>query len=321
MEVRVSNVLCKEIVSVIHVDTPLIESLPLTLRSGRRTFLKLDAVQPTGSFKARGVGHACVEYKKRGATRFISSSGGNAGLAVAFSGRRLGVPVTVVVPKTTSQRAKHLIEMEQAEVIVHGESWNEANAMAQTLVDGNAAFIHPFDDPLLWEGHASLVDELARSGEKPDAIVLSVGGGGLLCGVCEGLKRNGWNDVAIVAAETRGADSYSQALAAGKPVMLPKIESIASSLGAREVCSQSVDFARQFRIDSVVVSDAQAVAGCIALVEDHRILTEPACGASVAALTEKSSVLSTAKLVVVVICGGVGVNYKQLLDWEAALRG
>jgi len=303
---------------VIHVETPLVESLSLTARTGRRTLLKLDAVQPTGSFKARGIGHACVEYQRRGATRFISSSGGNAGVAVAFSGLRLGVPVTVVVPRTTTQRAKDLIELHQAEVIVHGESWQEANALALTLVDGNAAFIHPFDDPLIWEGHASLVDELARSGGKPDAIVLSVGGGGLLCGVCEGLKRNGWDDVAVVAAETRGADSYAQALAAGKPVMLPKIDSIASSLGAREVCSQSVDFARQFRIESVVVSDAQAVAGCMTLLDGHRILTEPACGASIAALTQKSSVLAVAKRVVVVVCGGVGISCQQLRDWAAA---
>ena len=306
--------------TVIHVETPLIESLPLSASSGRRTLLKLEAVQPTGSFKARGVGHACVEYQKRGATRFISSSGGNAGLAVAFAGRRLGVPVTVVVPKTTSQRAKRLIEMEHARVIVHGESWNDANAMAQTLVDGSSAFVHPFDDPLLWTGHATLVDELVRQTQKPDAIVLSVGGGGLLCGVGEGLKRNGWSDVAVIAVETGGADSYAQALAAGKPVMLPRIESIASSLGAREVCAQSVDLARQLQIESVVVSDAQAVTGCITLLEDHRILTEPACGASVAALTQQSSVLSRAKVVVLVVCGGVGVNSKQLLDWDAAFR-
>lgn len=305
---------------MIHVETPLIESLPLTVRTGRRTLLKLEAVQPTGSFKARGVGHACVEYKKRGATRFISSSGGNAGLAVAFSGRKLGVPVTVVVPKTTSLRARNLIEMEQAQVVVHGESWNEANAMALTLVDGNSAFIHPFDDPLLWAGHASLVDELTRQTDKPDAIVLSVGGGGLLCGVGEGLKRNGWSDVPVVAVETRGADSYAQAMAAGKPVMLPRIESIASSLGAREVCRQSLDLARQLRIESVVVSDAEAVSGCITLLEEHRILTEPACGASLAALAHSSPALSRAKFVVVVVCGGVGVNYKQLLDWDAAVR-
>lgn len=303
-----------------HVETPLIESLPLSSAAGFQVLMKLEAVQPTGSFKARGVGHACVEYRRRGAKRFISSSGGNAGLAVAYCGRKLGMPVTVVVPKTTTARAKRLIEMERAEVIVHGDSWNEANAKALTLADPSSAFIHPFDDPLLWTGHATLVDELARQTDKPDAIVLSVGGGGLLCGVGEGLKRNGWNDVAIVAAETRGAHSYSEALAAGQPVLLPRIESIASSLGARAVCERSVELARQLKIESVVVSDAQAVSGCLVLLDEHRLLTEPACGASLAALTEKSRVLSRAKRVIVVVCGGVGVNYRQLLDWDVAFR-
>ena len=80
----------------LHVDTPLIESHPLSLASGRRIFLKLDALQPPGSFKLRGIGHACEVHHAHGAQRFVSSSGGNAGLAVAYAGRRLGVPVTVV---------------------------------------------------------------------------------------------------------------------------------------------------------------------------------------------------------------------------------
>lgn len=86
------------------------------------------------------------------------------------------MPVTVVVPETTTERAKQLLHLEDAKVVVHGSSWQEANALAQTLVGPNDAFIHPFDDPLLWAGHASLVDEVAEAGLKPDAVVLSVGG-------------------------------------------------------------------------------------------------------------------------------------------------
>lgn len=304
----------------LHIRTPLLESLALSARSGLNVFLKVEALQPTGSFKARGIGHACVEYQKRGATRFISSSGGNAGLAVAHAGRKLAVPVVVVVPKTTSARARELIEMERAQVIVHGESWNEANEKALSLVDAHSAFVHPFDDPLVWAGHASLVDELAQESEKPDAIVLSVGGGGLLCGVCEGLSRNSWHDVPVVAVETRGADSYAQALAAGEPVMLPAISSIASSLGARAVCEKSVSLASRFTIESVVVSDAQAVTACISFLRDHRMLVEPACGASLAALTERSTVLARAKKVIAIVCGGVGADYEKLLEWDAAFR-
>src|SRR5262245_32642172 len=97
-----------------HIETPLLESRALSLHAHRSVWLKVEALQPSGSFKTRGIGHACREYARRGARRFISSSGGNAGLAVAYAGRRLGVPVTVVVPQTTSARAKELIGAEAA---------------------------------------------------------------------------------------------------------------------------------------------------------------------------------------------------------------
>lgn len=184
----------------------------MSLAAGRSIWLKMEALQPPGSFKIRGIGLACEEYVRRGARRLISSSGGNAGIAVAYAGRCLSIPVTVVVPETTSERAKELIRQEGAELIVHGPSWQEANAQAQSMIGATDAFVHPFDDPLLWKGHATLVDEVARSGSKPDAVVLSVGGGGLMCGIVEGLRRNDWADVPVVAVETEGADSLAQSI-------------------------------------------------------------------------------------------------------------
>src|SRR5256885_16056137 len=102
----------------LHVETPLVESRPLGAASGREVWLKLEALQPTGSFKLRGIGHACEHYRARGARRFVSSSGGNAGLAVAYAGRALQVPVTVVVPETATERAIELLRREEAEVVV-----------------------------------------------------------------------------------------------------------------------------------------------------------------------------------------------------------
>ena len=166
----------------------------------------------------------------------MSLSGGNAGLAVAYAGRQLSIPVTVIVPETTTKKAKELIEQQNAQVVVHGISWQEANAMAQSMLGEQDAFLHPFDDPLIWHGHATLIDEVARTGMKPEAVVLSVGGGGLLCGVIEGLQRNGLGKVPVIAVETIGADSYAQALKAGHRVALARISSIATSLGARQVC-------------------------------------------------------------------------------------
>ncbi|HEX7748420.1 MAG TPA: pyridoxal-phosphate dependent enzyme [Bordetella sp.] len=301
----------------IHIQTPILASRALSLGTGKDVRLKMEALQPSGSFKTRGIGHACETYKARGARRFISSSGGNAGYAVAYAGRMLATPVTVVVPATTSERARHLIQSEGAQVIVHGESWMEANARALELTTPDDAFIHPFDDPLLWDGHATMIDELARQGERPDLVICSVGGGGLLCGVVQGLQRNGWGGVPVIAAETAGADSFAQAVRAGAPVMLPRISSIATSLGARQVCERAFELAQAHPIESIVVSDAAAVAACEEILLEHRMLVEPACGASVAALHGASAHLKQARSVVVILCGGVGVTAQQLAQWSA----
>lgn len=304
---------------VLHIETPLFESRPLSVIAGRRVWLKMEALQPSGSFKLRGIGHACETYRVRGARRFVSSSGGNAGLAVAYAGRALKVPVTVVVPETTTARAKELLLLENAEVVVHGASWQEANDHAQSLLGPNDAFLHPFDDPLLWQGHATLVDEIAASGQKPEAIVLSVGGGGLLSGVIEGLHRNGWSDIPVIAVETAGADSFHQAVKAGFPVELAGIRSLATSLGAKRVCEKAVQWSKVHRISSVVVEDRSALLACERFLADHRILVEPACGASLALAYENAVELLEFGSVLIVACGGATATLDQLRQWQTAV--
>ncbi|MBI6942639.1 pyridoxal-phosphate dependent enzyme [Pseudomonas putida] len=298
----------------LHIQTPLIESRPLSLAASRTVWLKLDALQPCGSFKLRGVGHACEVHHARGARHFVSSSGGNAGLAVAYAGRKLGVPVTVVVPETTTERAKELLHQEDAKVVVHGSSWQEANALAQTLVGPHDAFIHPFDDPLLWAGHASLIDEVAATGYKPDAVVLSVGGGGLLSGVVEGLKRNGWDDVPVVAVETEGAASLHAAVQAGHPVELERLASVATSLGAKRVADQAMACVHEHPVHSVLVSDRAALQACERFLADHRVLVEPACGAALA-VTYEAGKLDGYSNVLVVVCGGATATLEQIQAW------
>ncbi|WP_434519199.1 pyridoxal-phosphate dependent enzyme [Pseudomonas sp. NFX1] len=298
----------------LHIQTPLIESRPLSLAAGRTVWLKLDALQPCGSFKLRGVGHACEVHHARGARHFVSSSGGNAGLAVAYAGRKLGVPVTVVVPETTTERAKELLRLEDANVVVHGSSWQEANELAQTLLGSGDAFIHPFDDPLLWAGHASLIDEVAASRVKPDAVVLSVGGGGLLSGVVEGLKRNGWDDVPVLAVETTGAASLHAAVQAGHPVELERLASVATSLGAKRVADQALECVRSHPVHSHLVSDRVALEACERFLRDHRVLVEPACGAALA-LAYQADTLARYSNVLVVVCGGATATLEQIHTW------
>ena len=171
----------------LHIETPLIVSDILSDLVNKDIRLKLDALQPSGSFKIRGVGFACEYFALRGAKSFLSSSGGNAGMAVAYAGKKLGIPVKVIVPETTSARSISLLKKDNAEVIIHGSSWLEANELAQSLLNDETAFIHPFDDELLWSGHSTIIDEVRVTDFKPDLIILSVGGAGLLAGVIKGL--------------------------------------------------------------------------------------------------------------------------------------
>ncbi len=298
----------------LHIETPLIESRPISQKVNQSIWLKMESSQPSGSFKIRGIGYACEEYLRRGAKRFISSSGGNAGLAVAFAGRRLSVPVIVVVPETASARAVQFIGLEDAQVIVHGKNLNEAHNHALSLVQKNDAYIHPFDDSLIWNGHASIIDEVLHAGLKPDAVVLSVGGGGLLCGVIEGLIRNRGSDVPVIAVETEGADSYAKSLTAGYLVELSEILSIATTLGARIVCEQALAYAKKHHIESVVLPDKMAVSASLQFLQDHGVVVEPACGVALAAVYEKTPELSGYKTLLVIVCGGVGSTVDHLVE-------
>jgi L-serine/L-threonine ammonia-lyase len=302
----------------LHIDTPLVHSRPLSLLVGSTVWLKLDALQPSGSFKLRGIGAACEEYARQGKTRFVASSGGNAGLAVAYAGRLLDVPVTVVVPETTTIHARTLLEQEEATVIVHGPSWFEANELAQSMLDETTAFLHPFDNPLMWTGHATLIDEVVRAGVVFDAVLLSVGGGGLLAGMVEGLDRNGLSDTPVIAVETAGADSLAHAVAAGRPVSLPAITSIATSLGAKQVADRAFEVTRDHDIRSVVVRDIDALDACEHFLHDHRLLVEPACGAALAvaygeALREH---LEPFRAPLVIVCGGATATLPNITEWR-----
>lgn len=301
----------------LHIETPLLESRPLSLASGRSVWLKMDALQPPGSFKIRGIGAACEHHTGNGKKRFVSSSGGNAGIAVAYAGRRLSIPVSVFVPETTSEWAKSLIRQEGAEVFVHGASWQEANERALEAVDAEAAFIHPFDDPLLWTGHATMIDEAVRAGVSFDAVVLSVGGGGLMAGVAEGLERNGLRYIPIIAVETEGAASLAASVEAGKLTELPAITSIATSLGARKVSQRAFEIARTRPVDCVTVDDRAAVGACMRFLDDHRVLVEPACGAALAVAYTHADRLARYERVLIVVCGGATASIGQLQAWQA----
>jgi L-serine/L-threonine ammonia-lyase len=189
-----------------------------------------------------------------------------------------------------------------------------------TLLENRVAYIHPFDDPYIWEGHASIVDEISNVGVVPDVMVLSVGGGGLLCGVVEGLRRNHWENIPILAVETRGADSLSVAFKAKKHIGIDSITSIATTLGAKKIAKRAFELLSEHHIVSHVVTDADALRACYSFLDDHRTLVEPACGASLSAIYNGCDFLKDKQNIAVIVCGGVGVTITQLEEWSRKIE-
>jgi len=304
----------------VHVVTPVWESPALSAALGTPVLLKMEAFQPVGSFKARPMGAVCQARWAAGARHVVCASGGNAGYAVAYASRKLGMAATIVVPHTASRRAQDLIRGEGAAIEVHGASFDDAQLRALEIVaETGAAYVHPFDDPDAWRGNATLIEELAEAGVKPGAIVVSVGGGGLLVGLVDGMRAHGWQSVPILAVETEGAASFAASLRAGRVVTLDRLTSIATTLGTLSVCARALEVARQHPITSHLVSDRAAVDACLRFADDHRVLVEPACGASLAAVYAAHPPLRGRDPVLIVVCGGAGITRDQLARWDRDL--
>jgi len=318
----------------LHVETPLIYSNPLSKTLGRDVFLKLENLQPGGSFKIRGIGHTMQEAVKNGKTLFIGSSGGNAGMAMAVAANKMGTNLKLFIPKSTLPFMVEKLKSEGVDVIVTGENWNEANVAAEKELESqpNAFMVHPFGQETTWKGHSSLVNELRSQlpdSQVPCCIATCVGGGGLALGILQGLDKSeshGWSKVPVVAMETHGANCLSAARTAGKSVTLPAITSIATSLGALKVADDLLKCCldQPDRVISKEVSDGEAMEACVRFANDHRILVEPACGSVLASVYSGHLTRILPDLgpgpVVVIVCGGNIVNTQLLNQWSQSIN-
>lgn len=300
---------------MLHIRTPLILH-PTLSSASRRIWLKLENLQPCGSFKLRGMGLLCSQAAAQGKRKVVCPSGGNAGLATAVAAVSLGLQACIVVPHTTPEATRARIRRTGAEVIVHGKVWDEANQRARELASAaDTEYVPAFDHPVLWEGHSSMVDEILEDCPQVDTVVTSVGGGGLLAGILTGLLRHDRRDCRIVTCETTGAASFAEAVKAGHPVRLSRIDTVATSLGAAQVAAWPVEHIGEFDHECLVLSDDDAIMGVVRYASDLRQLVEPACGVSLAVAYLDHPALAGAHDVVVIVCGGVSISAQLVAGW------
>ncbi|KAL2760478.1 hypothetical protein ACRALDRAFT_2039108 [Sodiomyces alcalophilus JCM 7366] len=305
------------------IETPLIASPQLSRAAGCNIFLKLENLQPSGSFKSRGVGNLTLRAAAASASpnvHFYCSSGGNAGLACATSALALNRSATIVTPTATSALMVSKLRLLHARVEQVGDNWAEADKhLRENLLanDPDGVYVPPFDHPHIWDGAATIITELAAQFPTHldlHALVCSVGGGGLLNGLFQGLENMECDPSAsapwphgktpsVVAVETHGAHSLHASIEAGEHLTLPGITSIATSLGAVRVSDKTWEWAERKAVlgpkreakreasaaagppaglESVTVSDAEAAMACVRFVDDARFLVETACGATIA---------------------------------------
>ena len=298
--------------------TPVHTSATLDGRTGAQVLVKDEAVQKTGSFKARGALNRLLtlpeEARERG---LVCVTAGNHGAAVAWAAAQVGAKATVVMPTYSPAAKVAACWSYGAEVVLHGDTTTEAFAECERLqAERGLTFVHPFDDPEIVAGQGTVGLELVEDVGPVDVWVVSVGGGGLLAGIVAGLKRNGLSDVPVIAVETEGAASLHESLKANKRITLPAITSIATSLGARQVAQHVFDLPKRHPIESVLVSDADAVAACLKFADAQRILVEPACGAALAVADVHAGLLARFDNPLIEVCGGIGVSLEKLRLWK-----
>lgn len=225
-----------------------------------------------------------------------------------------------------------------SEVVQYGASWKDADTYMREVVmmkaesRGEVAVpVPPFDHPDIWEGNATIMDELKYQFNElrespPDLVAFSVGGGGMFNGIVQGLETYGWDNTNLLAVETDGAQSLARSLEANEHVTLPKITSQATTLGCVRVSEQCYNLATQYRhmgrLKNAVLTDAEAAMGCWRLADDERIMVELSCGVS-ASLCYGGRLkralgrpIHPDEKVVIIICGGQAVTTSLLEQWR-----
>ena len=285
--------------------SPCVESIPLSQLTGAHVFCKLDYLQRTGSFKERGARNALLlltpEQRKRGV---IAASAGNHAQGIAYHGSLLGIPITVVMPKFAAlvkvTNCRHL----GANVILHGADLTEARAYAGELAERDGlTFIHPFDNENVIAGQGTIALEILEQTPGVEAIVVPVGGGGLIAGIGIVVKAK-QPAVEVIGVEPEAAACLTAALAGGAPALVSLSSTLADGLAVAKLGAAPYEIVKRV-VDRVVTVDEASIAlAVLRLVELEKSVVEGAGAAPLAAFIAGKLAALKGKRVVLVLAGG-----------------
>ncbi len=295
-------------------QTPAFASEAVSRRLGAAAVLKLECLQTSGSFKVRGCFNKLLSLSEAERARgVVTVSGGNHAIAVSQVAAALGIRALVLMPRTVAPFNIALTKAAGGEV----ELCEDAIAAFATA-DAHAAQgmtnVHSYDDPLIIAGHGTLGLEFARQASCLSHVFISIGGGGFAAGVGAAMKALN-PALHVIGVETEGATTMTEALAAGKPVQM-RPTSIARTLGAPFATERTMAAARAFLDDIVVVPDRDAVAELLWLLQNERVLVEPAAACVLAAALARRQTLGPLAKVGLILCGS-NVALEDVAGWRA----
>lgn len=285
--------------------SPCTHSAALSAIVGCDVYCKLDYLQRTGSFKERGARNALLllddDQKARGV---VAASAGNHALGLAHHGQQLGIPVTVVMPTYAPLVKVTTCRSLGATVINHGDNFDEAIAHAQTLVDFDGlTYINGYDDAAIIAGQGTMALEILDQVADLDAVVMPIGGAGLIAGCAMAIK-HAHPDIEVIGVEAEHTASYSAALEAGEPVTFDTQPTLADGLAVNRVGPRAFAIARQ-HVDRVVTVGESAIAlAILRLIEREKGVVEGAAASTLAALLDGKLDDLRGKRIALALCGG-----------------
>ncbi|MDB6155974.1 MAG: tdcB 1 [Chthoniobacteraceae bacterium] len=285
--------------------TPCVESAALSELTGARIFCKQEHLQRTGSFKERGARNALAQLTSEQAQLgVIAASAGNHALGLSWHGRLLGIPVTVVMPRFAPLVKVARCRQFGATVILHGDTFDEARSEATRLCEeARLTYIHPFDDPHVIAGQGTLAFEILEQVPDADAILIPVGGGGLLAGMATVLRVLK-PDLQIIGVEPANAACFAAGLAADAPVRITTRFTLADGLAVAEAGRQTLAIVRPLAPRMVSVGEEALALSILRLAELEKCIVEGAGAAGLAALLGGSLPELQGKRVVLLLTGG-----------------